>query len=118
MLELVARSFCHSHNLLRQIRIIFNISCWIAPNATVVGNVILHEKYPPSGSAPQCPIIIGERSNIQDGAVLHTDCGIQLRIGKDVMVGHQAMLHGCTVDDGSLIGIGATVRRASLHQCN
>jgi len=63
------------------------------------------------GDTPE-PIIIGERSNIQDGAVLHTDSGIQLRIGKDVTVGHHAMLHGCTVDEGSLIGIGATVCRA------
>lgn len=54
-------------------------------------------------------IIIGERSNIQDGSVLHTDPGIKLMIGDDVTVGHQAMLHGCTVGDGSLIGIKAVV---------
>ena len=55
------------------------------------------------------PIVIGENSNVQDGAVLHTDIGCPLTLGANVTVGHQAMLHGCTVGDNSLIGIGATV---------
>ncbi|MEC8176483.1 MAG: gamma carbonic anhydrase family protein, partial [Pseudomonadota bacterium] len=55
------------------------------------------------------PIIIGENSNVQDGAVLHTDIGCPLTLGANVTVGHQAMLHGCIVGDNSLIGIGATV---------
>ena len=55
------------------------------------------------------PIIIGENSNVQDGAVLHTDIGYPLTLGANVTVGHQAMLHGCTVGDNSLIGIGATI---------
>ncbi len=54
-------------------------------------------------------IIVGERSNIQDGSVLHTDAGIKLTVGNDVTVGHQAMLHGCSIGDGSLIGIKAVV---------
>ena len=54
-------------------------------------------------------IDIGERSNIQDGAVLHTDPGCPLTIGRNVTVGHQAMLHGCTVHDNTLVGIGSTV---------
>ena len=54
-------------------------------------------------------IIIGERSNIQDGSVLHTDPGIKLTVGQDVTVGHQVMLHGCTIGDNSLIGIQAVV---------
>jgi carbonic anhydrase/acetyltransferase-like protein (isoleucine patch superfamily) len=54
-------------------------------------------------------IIIGERSNIQDGAVLHTDPGVKLRVGNDVTVGHQVMLHGCTIGDGCLIGIKAVI---------
>jgi len=54
-------------------------------------------------------IDIGERSNIQDGSVLHTDPGIELIVGNDVTVGHKAMLHGCTIGDESLIGIGATI---------
>ena len=86
---------------------------WIAGSATVVGNVIME-----TGSSvwfgtvirgDNEPIKIGVRSNIQDNAVLHSDPGSPLTIGADVTVGHQAMLHGCTIDDNSLIGIGATV---------
>ena len=54
-------------------------------------------------------ISIGDRSNIQDNSVLHTDIGVPLRIGKGVTVGHRAMLHGCTVGDNTLIGMGATI---------
>ena len=54
-------------------------------------------------------IYIGEGSNIQDGSVLHTDPGYPLKIGKDVTIGHLVMLHGCTVGDNSLIGIGAVI---------
>ena len=54
-------------------------------------------------------IRIGARSNIQDGSVLHADEGMPLEIGEDVTVGHMVMLHGCTIGDGSLIGIGAVV---------
>ncbi|MEO6363413.1 MAG: gamma carbonic anhydrase family protein [Caldimonas sp.] len=52
---------------------------------------------------------LGRGSNVQDGAVLHADHGIPLTVGEDVTIGHQAMLHGCTIGDGSLIGIGAVV---------
>ena len=54
-------------------------------------------------------ITIGESSNVQDGAVIHTDIGFPVNIGQGVTVGHQAMLHGCTIGDGSLIGINAVV---------
>jgi carbonic anhydrase/acetyltransferase-like protein (isoleucine patch superfamily) len=54
-------------------------------------------------------ITVGENSNVQDGCILHTDPGFPLVIGKDVTVGHQAMLHGCTIGDGSLIGIQAVI---------
>lgn len=86
---------------------------WIAPNATVIGNCILHENASVWFNAvlrgDNDPIIIGENANIQDGAVLHTDHGCPLTIGKNVTVGHLAMLHGCTIGDNSLIGIGAVV---------
>lgn len=65
-------------------------------------------------------ITIGENSNIQEGAVLHTDIGYPMQIGKNVTVGHQAMLHGCTIGEGALIGIqavilnGATIGRNCL----
>ena len=53
--------------------------------------------------------IIGEGSNVQDGSVLHTDPGCPLKVGKDVTIGHMVMLHGCTIGDNSLIGIGAVI---------
>ena len=94
-------------------------STWIAPNAAVIGNVILHENTSVwfsatiRGDNPE-PIEIQSRTNIQDGAVLHADAGVPLSLGSGVTVGHQAMLHGCTIGDNSLIGIGATVLNRSI----
>lgn len=94
-------------------------NCWIAPNAAVIGNVIMKEHSSVwfgvtiRGDNDE-PISIGERTNIQDGAVLHADPGIPLDIGNDVTVGHQAMLHGCTIGDNTLVGIGATVLNRSV----
>ena len=86
---------------------------WVAPDAQVMGNIVLKENASVWFGAvlrgDNDPIIIGENSNVQDGAVLHTDIGFPLTLGANVTVGHQAMLHGCTVGDNSLIGIGATV---------
>lgn len=86
---------------------------FVAANATVIGNVVLHDCasiwFNVVIRGDNDPIIIGEGSNIQDGSVLHTDVGFTLRIGRDVTVGHKAMLHGCEVGDGSLIGINAVV---------
>ncbi|PIE20751.1 MAG: gamma carbonic anhydrase family protein [Neptuniibacter caesariensis] len=86
---------------------------FVAENATVIGNVELHDRssiwFNVVIRGDSDPIIIGEGSNIQDGAVLHTDPGFALTIGQDVTVGHMAMLHGCKVGDGSLIGISAVV---------
>ncbi|MEI7611720.1 MAG: gamma carbonic anhydrase family protein [Betaproteobacteria bacterium] len=86
---------------------------WIAPNANVIGKVRMEKN---SSVWWNCTIrgdrdwlIIGENSNIQDGSVLHTDYGIQLLIGKNVTVGHMVTLHGCTIGDNSLIGMGATI---------
>ena len=86
---------------------------WIAPNATVIGDVILRPGASIWWSAvvrgDNEPITIGEDSNIQDGSVLHADAGMPLVLGRNVTVGHQVMLHGCTIGDESLIGIGAVV---------
>ncbi|WP_313443564.1 gamma carbonic anhydrase family protein [Brevundimonas sp.] len=86
---------------------------WIAPNATVLGNIILHEGASIWFNAvlrgDNDPITIGRNTNIQDGSILHTDDGIPLTLGEGVTVGHKAMLHGCTIGDNSLIGIGAVV---------
>ena len=86
---------------------------FIADNATVIGSVRLKDS---SSVWFNCVlrgdndwIEIGERSNIQDGCVLHTDPGLKLSIGNNVTVGHKAMLHGCSIGDNSLIGIGSTV---------
>jgi carbonic anhydrase/acetyltransferase-like protein (isoleucine patch superfamily) len=86
---------------------------WVAPGAVLIGRVILRRNASVWFNAvlrgDNEPIEIGENSNVQDGAVLHTDPGSPLTLGRDVTVGHQAMLHGCQVGDGSLIGIGAVV---------
>ena len=86
---------------------------WIAPNATVIGNVILEKDASVWWNAvlrgDNEPITIGRDSNVQDGCVFHTDPGFPLTIGADVTVGHRAILHGCTVGDGCLIGMGAVV---------
>ncbi len=86
---------------------------WIAPDAQVMGNIVLKENASVWFGAvlrgDNDPIVIGENSNVQDGAVMHTDIGCPLTLGANVTVGHQAMLHGCTVGDNSLIGIGATL---------
>ena len=86
---------------------------FIAPNATVIGQVTLHQNssiwFNVVIRAENDRVVIGEDSNIQDGSVLHVDPGKPLHIGKGVTVGHKAMLHGCTVGDYSLIGINAVV---------
>ena len=86
---------------------------FVADTARVIGNVILMNNASVWFGAvirgDNEPITIGENSNIQDGSVLHSDPGFALTIGRDVTVGHLAMLHGCTIGDGSLIGIGAVV---------
>jgi len=86
---------------------------FIADNATVIGTVVMHNQasiwFNAVVRGDSDIITIGERTNIQDASVLHADPGFPLTLGKNVSVGHQAMLHGCTVGDGSLIGIGAII---------
>lgn len=86
---------------------------WIADNAAVIGNVVLHANasvwFGCTVRGDNDPIVIGENSNVQDGAVLHTDVGVPLSIGRDVTVGHQVMLHGCTIGDNTLIGIQSVI---------
>lgn len=86
---------------------------WVADNATVIGAVIMENNVSVWFNAvirgDTETITIGENSNIQDGVVLHTEDGFPLNIGKNVTIGHQAMLHGCDVGDNSLIGINAVI---------
>ena len=99
-------------------------TAWVADNAQVIGRVELADDasvwYGAVLRGDNDRITVGARSNVQDGSVLHADAGFPLTLGADVTVGHQAMLHGCTVGDGSLIGIqavvlnGATIGRRCL----
>ncbi|MEQ1753817.1 MAG: gamma carbonic anhydrase family protein [Micropepsaceae bacterium] len=86
---------------------------WIAPSASVIGNVrLLRGASVWFGAVVRGDnelITIGENSNIQDGSVLHTDPGAPITIGSGVTVGHMVMLHGCTVGDNTLIGIGSVI---------
>lgn len=88
-------------------------SAWVAPNATVIGDARLGDNVSIWWNAvlrgDNDPIHIGANSNIQDGSVLHTDEGVPMHIGANVTVGHMVMLHGCTVGDNSLIGIGSVI---------
>jgi len=87
--------------------------CWAAPNATLIGKVILKKDSSVWFNAvlrgDNEQILIGERSNIQDGCVLHTDPGFPISIEPNVTVGHMVMLHGCSIGSGSLLGIGSII---------
>jgi carbonic anhydrase/acetyltransferase-like protein (isoleucine patch superfamily) len=91
---------------------------WIAPNATVIGDVRLAENVSIWWNAvlrgDNDPITIGAGTNIQDGSILHTDEGIPLTLGRDITVGHMVMLHGCTVGDGTLVGIKSVVLNGAV----
>jgi carbonic anhydrase/acetyltransferase-like protein (isoleucine patch superfamily) len=86
---------------------------WVAPSADLIGDVRLGARasvwFGAVIRADNTPILIGDESNVQDGAVCHSDPHAPLTIGRGVTVGHQAILHGCTVADGALIGMGARV---------
>lgn len=88
-------------------------SYWIAPSAAVIGRVRLLDAASVWFGAvlrgDNEEILIGGRSNIQDGCVLHTDMGAPLTVGSGCTIGHMAMLHGCSIGDNTLIGMGATV---------
>jgi carbonic anhydrase/acetyltransferase-like protein (isoleucine patch superfamily) len=88
-------------------------SAWIAPDASVIGKVVIG----PDASVwfggqirgDNEEIVVGAGSNVQENCVLHTDMGYPLTIGANCTIGHKAMLHGCTIGDGTLIGMGATI---------
>ncbi len=86
---------------------------WIAESANVMGRVQLERNasvwFQAVLRGDNELILVGEGSNVQDGCVLHTDMGSPLTIGANCTIGHQAMLHGCTIGEGSLVGIGATI---------
>jgi carbonic anhydrase/acetyltransferase-like protein (isoleucine patch superfamily) len=86
---------------------------WIAPDAHVIGKVTLARDvgiwFGAVLRGDNEPIVIGERSNVQEHAVLHTDIGYPLSVGRGCTIGHRAILHGCTVGDNTLIGMGAII---------
>lgn len=86
---------------------------YVAPGARLIGAVRLEAEASVWFNAvlrgDNEPIVIGRRSNLQDGCVCHTDPGFPLTLGEDVTVGHAAVIHGCTIGDGSLVGMGAIV---------
>lgn len=86
---------------------------WVAPSAIVVGNVILKENasiwFGAVVRGDNETITVGVNSNVQDHCILHTDIGFPLTIADNVTIGHRVMLHGCTIGEGSLVGIGAIV---------
>ncbi len=88
-------------------------SAWVAPSAELIGDVRLGEGasvwFGAVIRADNTPIIIGAGSNVQDGAVLHSDPGSPCKVGNGVTIGHHAILHGCTIADDCLIGMGATI---------
>jgi carbonic anhydrase/acetyltransferase-like protein (isoleucine patch superfamily) len=87
--------------------------CWVAPDANVIGQVSLGAGvsvwFGATLRGDNEPIVVGAGTNLQENVVCHTDMGFPLTIGENVTIGHKAMLHGCTIGDGSLIGMGATV---------
>ena len=87
--------------------------CWTAPDASLIGDVRLGEDvgiwFGAVLRGDNEPIIVGARSNIQELCTLHTDHSFPLTIGEDCTIGHNAILHGCTIGDGSLIGMGSVV---------
>ncbi|CAM5339492.1 Carnitine operon protein CaiE OS=Tsukamurella paurometabola (strain ATCC 8368 / DSM / CCUG 35730/ CIP 100753 / JCM 10117 / KCTC 9821 / NBRC 16120 / NCIMB 702349 / NCTC 13040) OX=521096 GN=Tpau_2209 PE=4 SV=1 [Tsukamurella paurometabola] len=93
-------------------------TAWVAENATVIGDVELGDAvgvfYGAVIRGEMATITVGERSNVQDGVVLHADPGVPLSVGARVSIGHNAVLHGCTVGDDVLVGMGATVLNGAV----
>lgn len=96
--------------------------CWVAESAAVIGGVELGNDVGIWFNAvlrgDNEPIVVGAGSNIQENCVLHTDMGFPLTIGEGCTIGHKAMLHGCTIGDNSLIGMGATVLNGAVIGSN
>jgi len=92
--------------------------CFVAHNATVIGSVVVGEQasiwFNVVVRGDNDLITIGARCNLQDGAILHTDPGFKLTLGRNVSVGHKAMLHGCTIGDATLVGISSVIMNRSV----
>jgi carbonic anhydrase/acetyltransferase-like protein (isoleucine patch superfamily) len=88
-------------------------SSWVAPSADLIGDVYLGEQvgiwFGAVIRADNTPITLGDRTNVQEGCMLHSDPGVPLSVGEDCTIGHHAILHGCTIGNRVLVGMGATV---------
>ncbi len=95
---------------------------WIAPDANVVGDVRIGRQcsiwFLATLRGDSEPIVIGAGSNVQDNTVIHTDPGYPCSIGENVTIGHKAMLHGCTIRDNALVGMGATILNGAVIGTN
>lgn len=93
-------------------------SAWIAPSADIIGDARLGNDvgvwFRAVVRADNTPIIVGDRTNVQDGVMLHSDPDAPLTIGRDCTIGHHAILHGCTIGDNVLIGMGATILNGAV----
>ena len=93
-------------------------TAWVAPDANIIGKVVLEELssvwFGCTLRGDNEVIHLGRGSNLQEHCVLHTDMGFPLTIGENCTIGHKAMLHGCTIEDGSLIGMGATILNGAV----
>jgi carbonic anhydrase/acetyltransferase-like protein (isoleucine patch superfamily) len=91
---------------------------WIAPDANVIGHVVLEAGvgiwFGATLRGDNEPVTIGAGTNIQENSVCHTDMGFPLTVGRDCTIGHKAMLHGCTIGDETLIGMGATILNGAV----
>ncbi len=91
---------------------------WVAPDANVIGDVVLGEGasvwFGATLRGDNETITIGKGTNVQENTVMHTDIGYPLTIGRDCTIGHKAMLHGCTIGDETLIGMGATILNGAV----
>lgn len=110
----------HYQKLIEQVRKGNNV--FIAPGAFVIGNVVLEDEvsvwYNAVLRGDSDNITIGERTNVQDGVVMHVDHGVPIRVGTDNVIGHGAILHGCTVGNNNLIGMRATImNNAKVGNC-
>lgn len=92
--------------------------CWVAPDANLIGRVVLEAGasvwFGATLRGDNEPITVGVGSNLQENVVCHTDPGCPLTVGANCTIGHKAMLHGCTIGDGVLVGMGATVLNGAV----
>ena len=86
---------------------------WVAPDANLIGKIVLEEAasvwFGCTLRGDNEPIVVGAGSNLQENVVCHTDMGAPLTIGRDCSIGHKAMLHGCTIGNNTLVGMGAII---------